>query len=329
MIKPPEWQKATEAIQNAQSILVVTHISPDGDAIGSALGLANALKQMGKQVTVADDDAVPDFLQFLPGADAFVQLLNEGTTWDVMISADSSDEERTGATGACGRANSKVVINLDHHVTNTYFGDIHLVVPPAVSATEIIFDWCNYIGIGWNYDIAMPLLTGLVTDTLGFRISSVTARTLEVAQALMSHGASLSEAMSRTLESRSWKEVVLWKRVLPRAVLHGKVVEAIVTKADIEATGLTDMGDAGLVSFLRTINEVVISVVFKQMSDSEIVLSFRSKPGYDVAEVAFALGGGGHKQASGATVYGTLEEVRAKVLPMLQAVVAKGNLELG
>src|SRR5262245_47478290 len=99
MIKPPEWQKATEAIQNAQTILVVTHISPDGDAIGSALGLANALKQMGKQVTVVDDDGVPDFLQFLPHADSFVTVLNEGATWDAMISTDASDEVRTGVAG--------------------------------------------------------------------------------------------------------------------------------------------------------------------------------------------------------------------------------------
>jgi bifunctional oligoribonuclease and PAP phosphatase NrnA len=329
MIKPAEWQKATEAIQNAQSILVVTHISPDGDAIGSALGLANALKQMGKQVTVADDDGVPDFLQFLSHADSFITSLNESASWDVMISTDASDEVRTGIAGSYGRANSKIVINLDHHVTNTYFGDIHLVVPSAVSATEIVFDWWESIGIDWNYAIAMPLLTGLVTDTLGFRVSSVTPRTLEVAQALMSHGASLPEAMARTLESRTWKEVTLWKRVLPRAALHGQIVETVVTPADIEATGLNDMGDAGIVGFLRTIDEVVISVVFKQMSENEIILSFRSKPGYDVAEVAFALGGGGHKQASGATVYGTLAEVRARVLPMLQAAVAKGNLEIG
>jgi bifunctional oligoribonuclease and PAP phosphatase NrnA len=329
MIKPAEWQKATEAIQNAQTILIVTHISPDGDAIGSALGLANALMQMGKQVTVADDDGVPDYLRFLPHADSVVTALSEGAAWDVMISTDASDEQRTAEAGSYGRSNSKIVINIDHHVTNTYFGDIHLVVPSAVSATEIVFDWWEYIGIEWNYAIAMPLLTGLVTDTLGFRISSVTPRTLEVAQALMQQGASLPEAMARTLESRSWKEVTLWQRVLPRVVLHGQIVEAVITPADIEATGLNDMGDAGLVGFLRTIDEVVISVVFKQMSDNEIILSMRSKPGYDVAAVAFALGGGGHKQASGATVHGTLEAVRAKVLPMLQAAVAKGKLEVG
>jgi bifunctional oligoribonuclease and PAP phosphatase NrnA len=325
--RPAEWEKATHAIQQAQKILIVTHISPDGDAIGSALGLANALRQMGKKVTVVDDDGVPDFLKFLPHADKVVERLYQ-KSWDVMISTDASDEERTGEAGSYGRKHSKVLINLDHHITNTYFGDIHLVVPTAVSATEIVFDWWQYIGIDWNVDIAMPLLTGLVTDTLGFRINTVTSRTLEIAQALMNYGASLKEAMARTLESKSWREVALWARVLPTAVLHGQVVEAIVTPADIEAAGLSEMGDAGLSSFLRSVNEAVISVVFKQHSENEIIISLRSKPGYDVASVAFAFGGGGHAQASGATIHGTLDEVRAKVLPMLQDAVAKGTPEI-
>lgn len=327
-MKQAEWVRATEAISAAQSILIVTHVSPDGDAIGSALGLANALAQMGKTVTVADDDGVPNYLRFLSNVDTFVTSLGSGK-WDVMISTDASDEERTGMVGQHGRENSETVINLDHHVTNTYFGDIHLVVPTAVSATEIVFDWWQHIGVEWTRDVAMPLLTGLVTDTLGFRTSNVKARTLEVAQALMSNGASLSEAMARTLESKSWKEVSLWKRVLPTAVLHGKVVEAVITPEDIEAVGMVDMGDAGLVGFLRKVNEAVVAVVFKQENDSEVIISLRSKPGYDVAEVAFELGGGGHTQAAGATIHGTLEKVRMKVLPMLQDAVQKGKLVIG
>ena len=326
-MKQAEWARAIEAIEAAQSILVVTHVSPDGDAIGSTLGLANALKHMGKMVTVADDDGVPEFLQFLPASNSFVTELTSGK-WDVMISTDASDEDRSGKVGIYGREHSETVINLDHHVTNTYFGDIHLVVPTAVSATEIVFDWWQHADIEWTYGVAMPLLTGLVTDTLGFRTSNVTARTLEVAQTLMSHGASLSEAMARTLESKTWKEVALWKRVLSTAQLHGQVVEAVITPADLEAIGMDDMGDAGLVGFLRKVNEARIAIVFKQDNDEEVRISMRSKPGYDVADVAFGLGGGGHKQAAGATIYGTLEEARAKVLPLLQAAVKKGKLEI-
>jgi phosphoesterase RecJ-like protein len=325
--KPAAWERATEAIQQADSVLIVTHVSPDGDAIGSALGLANGLRAIGKEVTVADDDGVPDYLQFLPGADTLVAALHAGA-WDVLISTDASDEDRTGEVGVYGRAHSQTVINLDHHVTNTYFGDIHLVVPEAVSATEIVFDWWNHAGIPWSREIAVPLLAGLVTDTIGFRTSSVTARTLSVAQSLMEHGASLTEITARTLDSMTYKELELWKRVLPSSELHGQVIAASVRQSDIFAAGLDEVTDAGLVSFLRTVNEARIAVVFKQEAEREIKLSMRAKRGYDVASVAYQLGGGGHKQAAGATLYLSLEEARAKVLPLLQQAAAEGELEI-
>ncbi len=325
--KPAAWERATEVIQQADSVLIVTHVSPDGDAIGSALGLANGLRAIGKEVTVADDDDVPDYLAFLPGSDSFITELHSGS-WDVMISTDASDEDRTGKVGVYGRANCQTVINLDHHVTNTYFGDIHLVVPEAVSATEIVFDWWDYALIPWSREIAVPLLAGLVTDTIGFRTSSVTARTLSVAQSLMEHGASLTEITARTLDSMAYSELALWKRVLPSAELHGQVIAANVRQSDVLAAGLEDMTDAGLVSFLNTVNEARIAVVFKQEADEEIKLSMRAKHGYDVASVAYQLGGGGHKQAAGATLYLSLEKAREKVLPLLQQAAAEGELEI-
>jgi phosphoesterase RecJ-like protein len=326
-VKLPEWERATEAIQNAESVLIVTHISPDGDAMGSALGLANALLAMGKQVTVADDDGVPDYLEFVPGSDRVVKQLDDGS-WDVMISTDASDEVRTGEVGKYGRTHSRTVINLDHHATNTYFGDIYLVVPEAVSATEIVFDWWEHIGINWQPEIAVPLLTGLVTDTRGFRTSAVTARTLGIAQSLMERGASLTEITARTLDSKSYKEVEVWKQALPSVQLHGEVIVASLRQSDMFAAGLDEMTDAGLVSFLNTVDEARIAVVFKEEAPQEIKLSLRAKPGYDVASVAYQLGGGGHKQAAGATLYLSLEEARAKVLPLLQIAAKEGELNI-
>ncbi|MCA9913358.1 MAG: DHH family phosphoesterase, partial [Anaerolineae bacterium] len=212
----PQWDAATEAIRTAQKILVVSHVSPDGDAIGSSLGLANALQQMGKDVTVANDDGVPPFLRWLPGAEDIVTEVTSGE-FDLMISTDSSDEIRTGKVGAYGRAHSAKVINLDHHPTNTFFGDIYLVVPTTVSATEIVFDWWQHAGIEIHREIAIPLLTGLVTDTNGFRVSAVTARTLQIAQALMQYGASLTEVTARTLHTMTYDEFILWKQILPTA----------------------------------------------------------------------------------------------------------------
>src|SRR5690606_24139951 len=129
----PNWAAATAAIDNAERVLLVTHLNPDGDAIGTLLGLANALRARGVTFDMAVDGGVPEFLAFLPGADAVKPALTEGQ-WDVMVSLDSSDEARTGVCGVYGRAHSNTVINLDHHPTNTMFGDIHIVVPTAVAA---------------------------------------------------------------------------------------------------------------------------------------------------------------------------------------------------
>jgi bifunctional oligoribonuclease and PAP phosphatase NrnA len=323
----PQWQAATDAINAASSIVIVTHISPDGDAIGSALGLANGLIALGKQVTIADDDPVPDFLQFLPGAALFRRELTQGE-WDVFISTDASDEIRTGKAAEYARTHSQTIINLDHHVTNTMFGDIHLVVHSAVSATEIVFDWWQHAGIELSREIAMPLLAGLVTDTIGFRVSSVSARTLQIAQELMLAGASLTEITQRTLDSRTYKEVELWKRALPSVEMDGAIIYGTVRLEDVAASNMQEVSDGGLVSFLNQVNEAMVAAVFKEQHNNRVELSFRSKPGFDVSVVAFALGGGGHKQAAGATVTGSLAEVQARVLPLLQNAVAQGKLRI-
>jgi bifunctional oligoribonuclease and PAP phosphatase NrnA len=323
--KLPQWEEAAAAIRAANTILVVTHIRPDGDAIGSALGLANTLTQMGKTVTVADDDGVPEFLAWLPHADSVVKSVSG--EWDLLISTDASDEVRTGIVGEIGRSHSKQVINLDHHETNTYFGDIHLVAPTAASATEIVYGLWNIMGIRLDYEIAQPLLVGLVTDTLGFRTTATTAQTLGVAQKLLEAGASLTEATQRSLDLMTTNELLLWKRVLPTVEVYGEVVEAVIRQDDIAALGIEGFSTGGIVGFLRQIQEIRIAVVFLEEPDG-IKVSMRAKPGYDVARVALALGGGGHKQASGVTLNMSLEEARAKLLPMLSEAAAKGKLQL-
>lgn len=326
-ISLPNWADATEAVKNAQTILVVSHVSPDGDAVGSLLSTANMLTDMNKTVMAVLDDGVPDFLDFLPNADSVVTELKEGE-WDLMISVDASDEERTGKAGIFGRENSKTVINLDHHPTNTMFGDIHLVMPEAVSATEIIFRWIETMS---DYEpslqVAMPLLAGLVTDTIGFRTSNVKSSTLAIATKLMDYGASLTEITERTLGNRSINIINLWSEAFTSVEVHaGGVIMANITQEALKKSGFKEMTDGGLVGFLNKVNEARIAVVFKELGDNKVELSFRCKPGFDIGSVAFELGGGGHKQASGATVEGTLEEVRKQVLPLVKKAARKGKL---
>jgi bifunctional oligoribonuclease and PAP phosphatase NrnA len=326
-INNPQWQDAVTAIESAQTVLVVAHVSPDGDAIGSLLGLTESLRLMGKTVTGALDDGVPDYLAFIPKTDTIVTEASEGE-FDLMISTDASDMERSGKVGAYGFAHSKTIINVDHHATNTGFGDIHLVVPSAVSAAEVVFDLLSYMNHDMSEDAAYALLTGMVTDTLGFRVNSVTSRTLEIAQSLMQKNAPLSTIMQRTLNSREYQEVELWKLAFASIQLDAGVISANITLDDIKTVGLDKPTDGGLVSYLVNVNEAKVSVVFKEQPENKVEISFRSKYGYDVATVALELGGGGHKQASGCTVEGSMEEVRARVLPMARNAVEQGVAEL-
>lgn len=329
VIERLQFEQAANATAAAASILIVTHVNPDGDAIGSLLGLATALTERypQKRIELAVDGGVPEFLQFLPGADTVLPALtDERAAWDLMISVDASDEPRTGLVGSFGRERSSQVINLDHHATNTGFGQFHLVNAAAVSATEVIFDWLSVMGQPISQVVAVPLLCGLVTDTLGFRTSNVTARTLEIAQKLMLAGASLTAVTQRALDTMSYPVLNLWKTVFSSIELENGLIWAVVTQADLQRVGAQEVTESGLSSFLIKVDQAMISVVFKEQPEGTVELSFRSKPGYDVARVALSLDGGGHKQAAGATIPGPLADATARVLPLLHDAIQAGAL---
>jgi phosphoesterase RecJ-like protein len=316
----PNWIEASLALERAYRILIVAHVSPDGDAIGAILSLGNALKARGKHVDMAVDGGVPDFADFIPGAGMVKSDLDSGE-WDAMVALDSSDQERLGRCGAYGMAHSRVVINIDHHPSNTYYGNYHIVIPEAVSTTEILQGWFVRLGIPLTPEIATPLLTGLLTDTIGFRTSSVHAGTLALAQALIAAGAPYAEVVQRTLNSKGYRAIMLWQRVLSTVKLDGGIISAVVRKADWQAVGYHDETDAGLVGYLIATDEAKIAIVYKETENGSIDLSMRAKVGCDVAEVAVALGGGGHKQAAGANIPGGIEEAMARVQPLLRAAL--------
>ncbi len=322
-IPEPQWHLAASAIKAASSVLVVSHIFPDGDAVGSLLAISETLRAMGKRVTAAIDDGVPEELAFVPKSDTILAQLIEGE-FDLMISVDASDLERIGLAGAYGLNHSQRVINLDHHATNTCYGNVHVIVPQAVAAAEVAYDLFAIMDVDVSEDIAYALLTGLVTDTQGFRISATNSRTLEIAQALMQKGAPLSRIMAQTLNRRPFEEVSLWARVLPSVQLKGGLISANITQQDLARAGLALMSDGGLVNHLVDVDLARVSVVFKELLHNQVEVSFRSMPGFDVASLAYQLGGGGHKQASGCTMTGSLGEVRDTVLPLAHQVVAEG-----
>lgn len=324
MTREPDFAAANAILASAERILVVTHVDPDGDAIGSLLGLGNALRAAGHEVLCAVDGGVPAFLQFLPRAqDVHASLPDQPC--DLLITVDANAEDRVGRVGAQARARCKTVINLDHHISNTGFGDIQLVMPEAAAATEVVWYWLCSLSLPLTGEVAQPLLTGLVTDTLGFRTSNVNARTLRVALELMKPGISLYDVVARTLESQSWSEVQLWQAALPSTSLEKGVAAAQISLDDYAGSGLKPGEDGDLPSYLRRIEGVRVAVVFRELAGDQISISMRSKPPWDVARVAQALGGGGHAQAAGATIAGSLAEARARALPLLYEAAGQSD----
>ena len=316
-----EWDKAAQWVHDAERVLVLSHINPDGDAFGSMLGLAAALKLLGKRVSTAIDGGVLPEFRFLPGADA-VQPSLERADVDLVIAVDCGDESRMGQVGHVARQSGAPLINLDHHRTNTLFGDANLVDPRTVAAAEGVLNWLDRMGAALDYDAAYCLLTGLVTDTQCFRTSNVTGTTLEKARRLMTYGPSLSEIVYRTVNRRPFAALRLWAEALQTVQLADGVIWAVLTRAMYERAGYDCCDDAGLVSQLVQADEAAISVVFRENGNGGVEIGIRSVPGCDVSDVAVALGGGGHPQAAGATVRGeALETLVPRVVGMLQDVV--------
>lgn len=317
------WNELAALLDGAERILLVTHVKPDGDAIGSLLGMANMLRARGKAPVPVVDGGMPSFLKFVPGAEQVVGVA-PALEFEIMISLDASDEERTGEAGNYGRAHAPLVVNIDHHPTNTMFGDLHLVVPEAVSTTEVLYD--GFEALGWTITeaVAVPLLVGLITDTIGFRTSNVTPHTLSVAAALMALGAPYHDIVQRTLVATPYSAIQMWRLALESVELKDRVISASLTLEGLARAGLGQASDSGgLVGFLSSAIEARVAVVFKEVTATSVEISLRSKPGYDVSGVALSLGGGGHKQAAGATVEGTLPEVRERVLPLLRQIARR------
>ncbi len=324
-----DWTEACDLVARSSSILVLTHVGPDGDAIGSMLGLAHALRGLEKRTITAVDGGVPDDLAFVPGSDAVYgsldgSVLREAAV-DLTIAVDCGDEPRMGAVGQVALQHGAPLINLDHHRTNTLFGAANLVDVGTVAAAEGVLDWLDRLGVPIDRTTAFCLLTGLVTDTLCFRTDNVTSNTLGKAQRLMAAGASLAEIVQRTVNRTSYAGLRLWARVMPTVRLDDHVIWATITRNMFADAGYPGTDDAGLVSTLVMTDEAYIAVVFKEKPDGAVEIGIRAVPGFDTSEVAVALGGGGHRLASGATVGEPLDTLVPRVVAMLREAVRCGS----
>lgn len=315
-------EQARRVLEQAQRIAVATHIAPDADALSSAIGLTLILRRLGKEAVAFCDDDLPPRLKALPHADEIGRTAHG--SFDLQVSLDVSDPSRLGQ--AFRGLESLPLLNIDHHVTNTGFGTINWVEPAAVATAEMVLWLADDLRVALDPELASLLLAGIVGDTLGLRTPNVTPQVLREVVRLMEAGASLAALVDTLFNRRSLAALRLFGQALVGVQMEDGVVWTVITREMRAASGLNHANDLSLSSFLIGTEEARIAAVFTERDDGQVEVSLRARPGYDVARVALAFGGGGHPPAAGCLVPGPLEAVVPRLLAALKAA-AQGETD--
>ena len=310
-------RKIAKKFASSKRILIVSHVRPDADAVGSLLGLGLALKNIGKNVQMILEDGI-DKYGYLPGSDS-VSRAPQGEI-DMVIVVDCSDPHRVGKVLVGYNAIDLVV---DHHKTNIKFGNLNIIEPEQAATAAILYDHMPHWGLSFNPQIATCLLSGIVGDTIGFRTSNVNSNLMRKAGALMDLGADLSDIYRSELVLKSFNSIRYWGRGLNRVQCEDGLVWTSLSLSDRKKIGYPGNDDADLVNVLSAVQETQIALIFVEQSQDKIKVSWRAQPGWDVSDIAFKFGGGGHAAASGADVKGTLEDVQERVIIETRKLLAE------
>jgi len=312
-----------EEIKKAQTIVVLTHESPDGDAISSSLSVMHAISQLGKEADVVIPEYSRDF-KFLPGSEKILQQ-GKSESYDLAISVDCTDLKRlVGAKEYFETA--KTTIEIDHHSVNAMFADYNYVNPAAPSCCEVLISMFEYYGVEITKDLATCILTGMITDTGGFQWGGVSPETFEFAAELLRKGAKLKDICRIALRKKSKAHCELEKLIYNRMeyLEDGKIALAYLTLEDYDNLNTEIGDDEGLVEMLRDIEGVEVSVLLKEKEGANgFKASLRSHESVNVSDVALLLGGGGHRGAAGCFIQGTLEQAKSRIVDAIKHELEK------
>lgn len=307
-------------LKTASRILIVSHIRPDGDAIGALLAMGLGLQALGKQVQMVLSDGIPGNFKHLEGADQVVRK-PEGT-FDLIVVVDCSDFQRTGKA-LDGYPKPDIII--DHHITNNGFGSINFIDAEAVATSEIMAEYFESWGMEITKGVANALIAGIVADSLGFRTSNMRPKTLRLAACLMEKGANLPDEYGYALLRRPYVAARYWGAGLSSLERDGRMVWGTLSLVDRSAAGYSGNDDADLINIISAIDDFDISLIFVEQKNGTVKVSWRSVSGYDISKIALQFGGGGHPAAAGADIPGTLQDIQKQVLDATREVLKSHN----
>jgi len=316
-----------EAVRRARRVFITSHVVPDGDAVGSLLGIKLALERVGKETRAGLSDGVPPSLRFLPESRSIEAGGSaKSRQFDLGLVLDCGSLDRVGQCVEAVRA-CPVTVNIDHHATNTRFATINWVDTEAAATCQLVAELIRALGIPYDSDIATCLFTGLSTDTGSFRYSNTRASTFRAAAELAEAGARPWEIAQNIYDSKPYSALAaLAEAILGIEFSCDHLIAAMSIRAsDMARHGISEGDTEGFIGYARSVDGVEVAAAFREVGQGLIRVGLRSKERADVAKVASEFGGGGHVRASGCSIQGTMEQARIKVMPRLEQALREAG----
>ncbi len=315
--------QVVELIENKQKFGITTHIKPDGDGVGSSLGLCWLLRSLGKSAEVIVRGEVPVAYHELPGADEIRDIDKVDREYDAIFVIECSDLERPGIAGL----ENEFTVNIDHHATSEHFGTINWIDSTASAVGEMIYNLCKAIGGRVTREIAECVYMALVTDTGSFHFSNTTDRTLKVASELIKAGVKPAAISESVYNNYPWSRIELMRQVVATIDRNesGTVAWMRQTLDMRENSGAVDGDNNGFVNIPLAAKEVLASFYMREVGRDSYRVSLRSKGDINVARVAEKFGGGGHRNAAGFKIEGNWDEKESEIAHIVEEAVKKAN----
>lgn len=315
--------QVVELIESKRKFAITSHIRPDGDSLGSSIGLYWLLRALDKDVEVIMRDPVPHAYRQLPGANQVVVTPGVTAPYNAVFVIECSDVTRPGLIDL----EKQFVVNIDHHSTTALFGNINWIDSTASAVGEMIYNLCKAMGVRVTKEIAECVYTALITDTGSFHYSNTTERTFKVASELVRTGVKPAKTAEAVFASYPWSRIQLMGEVLSTAKRDpsGRVASLRLSQEMQQRSKASDEDADGFVNYPLTVGEVEAVVLLKECAPQVYRTSLRSKGDVNVARVAGKFGGGGHRNAAGCTLHGPWDEVEKEVIGLLQEAVDRAN----
>jgi bifunctional oligoribonuclease and PAP phosphatase NrnA len=324
-VSTAKFEQIGQALRGHQTFAVLSHVRPDGDALGSQLALGLSLRELGKDVRIWNEDGMLEKYSFLANADLLTKPPSQPQDVDVVVALDTAIQNRLGITVAAIKS-AKLWINIDHHPSNPGYGDLVYINPNAPATGEILFELLKSEKLPLDRAIAENLFVAISTDTGSFQYPNTTARTFEIASELVRCGVNVGRISQLTYESYPRRRAELLRDLLGtmRFDADNRVASFKLSLATAKKLGALPEDNEGLIDHLRAIRGVIVAIFFEELSDGKVRVSMRSKSEkVNVCAICEKFGGGGHVLAAGARVRGSVDEVERKILEEVCDVISR------